>query len=64
MVAAWLTLKSGDSNAGVITGTVVSGLLAGRFIPAFLKTKAFYPGGLLGLLALVGLIVGLLASVL
>jgi uncharacterized membrane protein (UPF0136 family) len=40
---------------GIIMGTVVSFLLAGRFLPVALKTKKFYPAGILAVWAVVGL---------
>lgn len=42
--------------AGLILGLVVSLALAGRFVPAFLKTKKPMPGGLLSLLSVIGVI--------
>ncbi len=39
---------------GLIVGLVLSVLLLGRFLPAFLKSKSIYPSGIMALLALGG----------
>lgn len=41
-------------QASLWLGGVVSLLLLGRFLPAFLKTKSIYPAGLMSALSLVG----------
>ena len=51
-------LKPGDS--GLWVGGVVSLALLGRFLPAFLKTRALYPAGILAALALGGVVVAAL----
>jgi len=43
-------------QAGLWLGGVVSLLLLGRFLPAFLKTKALYPSGVMAALALGGVV--------
>ena len=48
-------------NSGYVMGLVVSVLLLGRFLPAFLKSKKFYPAGIMALLAVLGVIAGILA---
>lgn len=47
-------------NYGYVTGIVVSVLLLGRFLPAFLKSKKFYPAGLMAVLSVLGVIAGIL----
>ena len=46
---------------GLWMGLVVSVLLLGRFLPTFLKTKKFYPAGIMALLALISTVLGALA---
>ena len=46
-------------NRGYIMGLVLSVLLLGRFLPAFLKTKKFYPAGIMAILSLGGIIAGI-----
>ena len=38
-------------------GGVVSLLLLGRFLPAFLKSKSLYPAGIMAALSLVGVVI-------
>ncbi len=42
-------------------GALVSILLAGRFLPAFIKTGHFMPAGLMSILSVIGVIVAILA---
>jgi uncharacterized membrane protein (UPF0136 family) len=65
IVAALMAMKhersGGDgSNTGYIVGLVVSIALLGRFLPAFLKTKKLYPGGIMALFSLLGIAAGIL----
>ncbi|MGI9088527.1 MAG: TMEM14 family protein [Chthoniobacterales bacterium] len=46
---------------GLALAAVVSLLLAGRFVPAFLKTGSFMPAGLMSILSVIGLIMALAA---
>ena len=55
LVAGWL-VASGSVMAGMILGLIVSLLLAGRFLPAFLKTKKPMPAGMMSVLSVVGLV--------
>lgn len=48
---------------GLILGLVVSVLLAGRFVPAFLKTRSPMPSGMMSGLSLVGLVVAIAALI-
>lgn len=49
------------TNWGYVVALVVSVALLGRFLPAFIKTKKFYPAGIMALLSLLGVIAGILA---
>ena len=59
LVAAWVL----PTNAvlGLALGGIVAILLAGRFIPAFIKTGHVMPAGLMSLLSVIGLIVTIVA---
>jgi uncharacterized membrane protein (UPF0136 family) len=55
--------RGGDGiHWGYIIGTVASVALLGRFLPALLKTKKFYPAGIMVLLAVPGLAAGILGA--
>jgi uncharacterized membrane protein (UPF0136 family) len=58
LVAAYL-LQSGPSKAGLILALVVSVALAGRFVPAFIKKKAWQPAGMMSVLSVIGVILGI-----
>ena len=47
-------------NFGYVCGLVVSILLLGRFLPGFLKSKKFYPAGLMAVLSVLGIVAGIL----
>ena len=47
--------------AGLAIAGVVSVLLAGRFLPAFLKTSSFMPAGMMAILSVIGIVVAVLA---
>jgi uncharacterized membrane protein (UPF0136 family) len=59
LVAGWLTASK--PTAGLVLGLILSLLLAGRFVPAFLKTKKPMPAGMMSVLSIVGLVVTALA---
>lgn len=46
-------------NLGYVMALVLSVLLLGRFLPAFLKSKKFYPAGIMALLSLLGVAAGI-----
>ncbi len=48
-------------NYGYIVALVLSVALLGRFLPAFLKSKKFYPAGIMAVLSGLGVIAGILA---
>lgn len=58
VAAGVMVMRQG--TAGYIVGLVLSVLLLGRFLPAFLKTKKFYPGGIMALLSVLGVAAGVL----
>lgn len=47
-------------NWGYVLGLVVSVLLLGRFLPVFLKSKKFYPAGIMAVLSVLGIAAGTL----
>ncbi|MEY2494881.1 MAG: hypothetical protein QOJ45_1373 [Verrucomicrobiota bacterium] len=54
-------LLPGNLVLGLAIAGLVSILLAGRFIPAFLKTGQPMPAGLMSLLSVIGLILAIVA---
>jgi uncharacterized membrane protein (UPF0136 family) len=54
-------LLPGNLALGLIIAGVVSVLLAGRFIPAFMKTGNLMPAGLMAALSLIGVIMAIVA---
>ncbi len=48
-------------NPGYVMGLVVSVLLLGRFLPGFIKSKKFYPAGIMAILSILGVAAGILA---
>ena len=58
-VAAFLLPQ--NLAVGLILAGVVSILLAGRFVPAFLKTGQAMPAGLMSVLSVLGVIVAIVA---
>ena len=59
IVAAYLL--PGNVVLGLAIAGLVSLLLAGRFIPAFMKTGQAMPAGLMSALSVIGLILAILA---
>ncbi len=51
------SLYSGQIGVGLSIGGVTSLLLAGRFVPSYMKTRKMMPQGMMALLAVVGIIV-------
>lgn len=47
--------------AGLVLAGLVSMLLAGRFVPAFLKTGAVMPAGMMSVLSVIGVILAIVA---
>ncbi|MDD5262327.1 MAG: TMEM14 family protein [Methylacidiphilales bacterium] len=48
-------------HAALILGLIVCVLLAGRFVPNYIKNKAIMPAGLMSLLSVAGIAITLLA---
>jgi uncharacterized membrane protein (UPF0136 family) len=59
IVAAWLL--PGNPAVGLIIAGLVSLALAGRFIPAFMRTGTLMPAGLMAGLSLIGVIMAIVA---
>jgi uncharacterized membrane protein (UPF0136 family) len=59
IVAAYLL--PGNVVVGLVIAALVSILLAGRFIPAFMKTGKIMPAGLMAVLSVIGVIVAIVA---
>ena len=56
VVAGLMALR--NPMVGYIVGGVVSLLLLGRFLPAFLKSKRLYPAGIMAFLSILGVAAG------
>ena len=54
-------LLSGNLPLGLIIAGVVSVLLAGRFVPAFMKTGHLMPAGLMSALSVIGVVMAIVA---
>lgn len=54
-------LLPGNLVVGLALAAVVSILLAGRFVPAFIKTGHVMPAGLMSVLSVIGLIMAIVA---
>jgi uncharacterized membrane protein (UPF0136 family) len=59
LVAAYL--MGNNVVAGLALAAVVSILLAGRFVPAFIKNGEFMPAGMMSVLSVIGIIMAILA---
>jgi uncharacterized membrane protein (UPF0136 family) len=59
LVAAYL--MGINPVAGLALAAVVSILLAGRFVPAFMKNGEFMPAGMMSVLSVIGIIMAILA---
>ncbi len=59
LVAAYL--MGINTVAGLALAAVVSILLAGRFVPAFMKNGEFMPAGMMSILSVIGIIMAILA---
>jgi len=54
-------LLPNNATAGLAIAGVVSILLAGRFIPAFIKTSDFMPAGMMAILSVIGIVMAIAA---
>jgi uncharacterized membrane protein (UPF0136 family) len=61
LIAAFL-LPNNIATA-LALAAIVSILLAGRFVPAFIKTGALMPAGMMSVLSVIGLVMAILAWV-
>jgi len=59
LVAAFLL--PGNVVAGLVLAGIVSILLAGRFVPAFIQTGSFMPAGMMSILSVIGIVMALVA---
>lgn len=48
-------------NFGYLICLILSVALLGRFLPLFLKSKKIYPGGIMAILSVLGVVAGILA---
>lgn len=62
LIAAGVLIAT-KTQAGLILGLLISIALAGRFIPAFLKTSAFMPAGLMSVLSVIGIALTILSLI-
>ena len=56
-------LLPGNAAVGLVLAGLVSILLAGRFLPAFLKTGSLMPAGMMAALSVIGVVMVILAWV-
>jgi uncharacterized membrane protein (UPF0136 family) len=56
-------LLPNNATAGLAVAGIVSILLAGRFIPAFIKTGDFMPAGMMAILSAIGVVMAILAFI-
>jgi uncharacterized membrane protein (UPF0136 family) len=56
LLIAAASVLSGEVKVGLTVGGITALLLAGRFVPAFLKTKKWMPQGMMAVCALVALV--------
>ncbi len=54
-------LLPNNATAGLAIAGIVSILLAGRFIPAFMKTGDFMPSGMMAILSAIGVVMAIAA---
>jgi uncharacterized membrane protein (UPF0136 family) len=60
LIVAGVMSAASPRNAAILGG-IVSLLLLGRFLPAFLKSKAFMPSGMVSLLSIACIVTVILA---
>lgn len=61
LLVAVFMLTDKHTTRAYIIGIIVSILLAGKFVPDFVHKKAIFPGGLMAILSLAGIVLTLLA---
>ena len=63
LLVAGVLLQMGQVIPGLGLGLLITFALAGRFLPIFFKEKSWWPAGVEGWLALVGLVLSVIALV-
>lgn len=61
LIAAWML--PGNLVLGLVLALVISIALAGRFVPAFIKTGHLMPAGLMSVLSVIGIVMAVLALI-
>lgn len=61
LLAAWLIPE--NRVAGLAMAFIVSLLLAGQFVPKFMRTGAVMPAGLMSILSVIGIVLAVVAWV-
>ena len=61
LILAAAFLLPNNATAGLALAGIVSILLAGRFLPVFLKTGDFMPAGMMSILSVIGIVMAVLA---
>jgi uncharacterized membrane protein (UPF0136 family) len=59
LLAAYLLPQ--NMTAGLVTALIVSVLLAGQFVPNFIRTGKAMPAGMMSLLSVIGIVLALVA---
>ena len=59
VIAAWLLPE--HRAAGLGTALIVSLVLAGQFVPKFIRTGKAMPAGMMSILSVIGIVIGLVA---
>jgi uncharacterized membrane protein (UPF0136 family) len=59
LVAGWIL--PANRAAGLVVGLLVSVLLAGQFVPKFIRTGKVMPAGLMSILSVIGIVMAILA---
>jgi len=62
LIAAGVLIAT-KTQPALILGLLISLALAGRFVPAFTKTQAFMPAGLMSILSVIGIILTIIALI-
>jgi uncharacterized membrane protein (UPF0136 family) len=59
LVAGWIL--PANRAVGLVVGLVVSLLLAGQFVPKFIRTGKVMPAGLMSILSVIGIVMAIVA---
>lgn len=60
LLACGYLMGAGHLRLGLLIGGALSIVLAGRFVPGFLKSRKFMPAGLMAVLSLGGIVLSVL----